>query len=40
MDKKEVLRSYNIPVGAHIVVNDHAKIEAGQILVKIPRAYW
>ncbi|HRH01899.1 MAG TPA: DNA-directed RNA polymerase subunit beta' [Bacteroidia bacterium] len=36
--KKEVLRSYSIPVGAHIVVNDHAKMEAGQILVKIPRS--
>jgi DNA-directed RNA polymerase subunit beta' len=28
---------YNIPVGAHIVVNDTTKIEPGQILVKIPR---
>jgi DNA-directed RNA polymerase subunit beta' len=35
---KEVLRTYNIPVGAHVIVNDNAKIEAGQILVKIPRA--
>jgi DNA-directed RNA polymerase subunit beta' len=34
----ETIRSYNIPVGAHIVVNDKDKIEAGQILVKIPRA--
>ena len=35
---KEILRTYNIPVGAHIIVNDSAKIEAGQILVKIPRS--
>ncbi len=35
---KETLRTYNIPVGAHIIVNDDAKIEAGQILVKIPRS--
>nr|MBA3972069.1 DNA-directed RNA polymerase subunit beta' [Bacteroidota bacterium] len=35
---KETLRTYNIPVGAHIIVNDSAKIEAGQILVKIPRS--
>lgn len=35
---KEVLRTYNIPVGAHVIVNDDAKIEAGQILVKIPRS--
>ncbi|MCX6294448.1 MAG: DNA-directed RNA polymerase subunit beta' [Bacteroidetes bacterium] len=35
---KETLRTYNIPVGAHIIVNDSSKIEAGQILVKIPRS--
>jgi len=35
---KEVLRTYSIPVGAHVIVNDSAKIEAGQILVKIPRS--
>ncbi len=34
---KEVIRSYSIPVNAHISVNDGAKIEAGDILVKIPR---
>ncbi|MBK7130392.1 MAG: DNA-directed RNA polymerase subunit beta' [Crocinitomicaceae bacterium] len=34
---KEVLRSYNLPVNAHIVVNQGDKIEAGTILVKIPR---
>ena len=38
VDKKgEVLKTYNIPVSAHIVVNEAAKIEPGQILVKIPR---
>jgi DNA-directed RNA polymerase subunit beta' len=38
VDKKgEALKTYNIPVGAHIVVNEAAKIEPGQILVKIPR---
>jgi DNA-directed RNA polymerase subunit beta' len=37
-DKKgESLKMYNIPVGAHIIVNEGAKIEPGQILVKIPR---
>ena len=36
--KKEVVKSYSIPVGAHIVVNEAAKIESGQILVKIPRS--
>jgi DNA-directed RNA polymerase subunit beta' len=29
--------SYNIPVDAHLAVNDGDKIKAGQILVKIPR---
>lgn len=38
VDKKgEILKTYNIPVGAHIIVNEAAKIEPGQILVKIPR---
>ncbi len=35
---KDVLRTYNIPVSSHVIVNDGAKIEAGQILVKIPRS--
>ncbi|HIO68368.1 MAG TPA: DNA-directed RNA polymerase subunit beta', partial [Flavobacteriales bacterium] len=35
--KKQVLKSYNIPVNAHIIVNDNENIEAGKILVKIPR---
>jgi DNA-directed RNA polymerase subunit beta' len=33
----ESLRSYNIPVNAHVIVNTGDKIEPGQILVKIPR---
>lgn len=38
VDKKgESLKSYNIPVNAHIVINEGSKIEPGQILVKIPR---
>ncbi|MFS8617108.1 MAG: DNA-directed RNA polymerase subunit beta' [Solitalea sp.] len=31
-------KSYNIPVGAHIIVGDGEEIKAGQVLVKIPRA--
>jgi DNA-directed RNA polymerase subunit beta' len=34
---KETLRSYSIPVNAHIAVTEGATIEAGDILVKIPR---
>jgi DNA-directed RNA polymerase subunit beta' len=30
-------KAYNLPVSAHIIVNHGDKIEAGQILVKIPR---
>ena len=35
---KEVLREYSIPVNAHISVSEGDKIEAGDILVKIPRS--
>jgi DNA-directed RNA polymerase subunit beta' len=35
--KGEVLRSYNLPVGAHIMVEDNEKIKEGKVLVKIPR---
>ena len=34
---KDELRIYNLPVGAHIMVNEGQKIEGGDILVKIPR---
>ena len=35
--KGEILRSYSLPVGAHLMVDDNEKINAGKILVKIPR---
>jgi DNA-directed RNA polymerase subunit beta' len=35
--KKNIIKSYNIPVGAHINVADNEKVDAGRILVKIPR---
>lgn len=38
VEGNEVLRSYNIPVSSHIVVDDNKIVEAGDILVKIPRA--
>ncbi|MFO7978104.1 MAG: DNA-directed RNA polymerase subunit beta', partial [Bacteroidales bacterium] len=34
----EVMRNYDMPVGAHIVVSDEKDIIAGSILAKIPRA--
>ncbi|MDD3077544.1 MAG: DNA-directed RNA polymerase subunit beta' [Paludibacter sp.] len=33
-----VLRTYNLPVGAHLVLDNGDKIKTGQMLVKIPRA--
>ncbi len=38
VDKKgNSLRSYNIPVGAHIAIDDKEEIQPGKVLVKIPR---
>ncbi len=36
-NKGNILRSYNLPVGAHLMVDDNQKIKQGTILVKIPR---
>ena len=35
--KGNLIRSYNLPLGAHIMVDDGEKINLGKILVKIPR---
>jgi DNA-directed RNA polymerase subunit beta' len=35
--KNNIIRSYNLPVGAHLMVDDQEKIKVGKILVKIPR---
>ncbi len=35
--KGETIRSYNLPVGAHLMIDDGEKIKVGKILVKIPR---
>ena len=37
-DAGEEYKSYNLPVGAHIVVENDNPVKAGDILVKIPRA--
>jgi DNA-directed RNA polymerase subunit beta' len=37
-DSGEMIRSYNLPVGGHISVEEGQQVEAGTILVKIPRA--
>ncbi len=37
-DTGEVLRTYNLPVGAHLAVEEGDLIKQGQVLSKIPRA--
>jgi DNA-directed RNA polymerase subunit beta' len=34
-----VIRTYDLPVGAHILVNEGDNIKAGNLLVKLPRAF-
>ncbi len=38
MEDKLELKQYNLPVGAHIMVENGQRIKAGDIIVKIPRA--
>ncbi len=37
-EKGEILKAYNLPVGAHLVVEEGNDIKAGDLLIKIPRA--
>ncbi len=37
-EKGDVVKSYNLPVGSHISINENDSVSAGDILVKIPRA--
>ncbi len=34
----ELIRTYNFPVGGHVVIENGQKVKSGDILVKIPRA--
>ncbi len=34
----EILKTYNLPVGAHISVDEGASIQQGEVITKIPRA--
>jgi DNA-directed RNA polymerase subunit beta' len=36
-DKREVLASYSIPAGAHVIVEEGHKVRAGALLAKTPR---
>jgi DNA-directed RNA polymerase subunit beta' len=37
-NKKENIKTYNLPVGAHIAVNEGDEIRKGDVIVKIPRS--
>jgi DNA-directed RNA polymerase subunit beta' len=37
-NKGNVIKGYNIPVGAHIAVEEGEKLQTGQIIAKIPRS--
>jgi len=37
-ENDDVLKTYNLPVGAHVVVNEGDQVKTGDILVKIPRS--
>ena len=37
-EKGDTIRTYNLPVGGHMAVEDGQMVEAGAVLVKIPRA--
>ena len=34
----DLIRTYNLPVGGHVTVDNGQKVKAGEVLVKIPRA--
>jgi DNA-directed RNA polymerase subunit beta' len=38
-DSGEILRNFDMPVGAHLVVADEQEIAAGKTIAKIPRAF-
>jgi len=37
-EEGEVIKTYNLPVGAHIIVEDGQLVKSGEIIAKIPRA--
>ena len=34
-----ILKQYNLPVGAHVMVEDGADVKVGDVIIKIPRAF-
>ena len=37
-DKGNILKQFNLPVGAHVIAENGKKVKAGEIIIKIPRA--
>jgi len=37
-DDGEIIKTYNLPVGAHISIEDGQEVKSGEILAKLPRA--
>ena len=33
-----MIRTYNLPVGGHVIIENGQKVKAGEVIVKIPRA--
>ena len=34
----DLIRTYNLPVGGHVLLKTVRKVKAGEVIVKIPRA--
>ncbi len=34
----DLIRTYNLPVGGHVIIENGQKVKAGEVIVKIPRA--
>ncbi|KAA6350779.1 DNA-directed RNA polymerase subunit beta' [termite gut metagenome] len=37
-DSGELIRTYNLPVGCHVIIENQQMVKAGEVIVKIPRA--
>jgi DNA-directed RNA polymerase subunit beta' len=37
-DKGNIIKQFNLPVGAHVIAENGKKVKAGEIIIKIPRA--
>ena len=37
-DKNNIIKQFNLPVGAHVIAENGKKVKAGDVIIKIPRA--